>query len=191
MPWHLLKKKKAFELLAIFCSHEHHLLPYTAFQLVYLYPSVNSKFLDTRIFLTDYLPAANNFWIYSYFNQNSTIHHTYLVLQKYKPTWIFWKNGQWNKQRKIALEVPLSKRQIKQHLSVLLTANHKRNIQPLSLPIVLSCHCMSSATAYLQPCSRGTAEQVLGGKPATDKWKKTKRKRREETEDVAGICGIW
>lgn len=85
-------QNKAFELLVILYSRKHHLLPYTAFHL-YLYPSINSKFLETRIFLKDYLPAANNFSIYSYSNQHFIIYQTYLILQNYKTTWIFLKNG--------------------------------------------------------------------------------------------------
>lgn len=61
-----------------------------------LYPSISSKFLETRLFLIDYLPAASNFSICSYFNQNFVIHQIYLILQNYKPTWIFGgRKGVW------------------------------------------------------------------------------------------------
>lgn len=158
------------------------------FTFLNLYPSINSKFLETRLFLMDCLPAASNFSIYSYFNQNFIIHQIYLILQNYKTTWIFLRKkreGGSEITEKNHIRAPTEQKTDKtEHLSVLLTVNHKRNIQPLGLPTVpsLPLHSFSHVAERQQTSIRG--------KPAKDNWKKMHQKRRDETEGMDGVYGI-
>lgn len=71
-----------------------------------------------------------------------------------------------------------------EQLSVLLTVSHKHNIQPLGLPTVpsLPLHSFSHVAE---------TTNKYEGKPAKDKWKKMHQKRKDETEGMDGVCGIW
>lgn len=138
---------------------------FTASHLVCLYLSINSKFLETKLCLRNYLPVANQFWIYSYFSQNFIIQQIiYLILQNYTPMWIFWRTGQSNREKLY-------------YSSYLPKADKTRTLpcsvgcQPSSFtannwvyPQSWISHYLSSSTASLQASIRGKTEQVLWGK---------------------------